>query len=165
MRRPSVLLPIVALALLALLGVTPAVAQEATPAAGELLPELLGHGVPAAAPGFDLSLYRVTFGAGAVVPPHGHPGATFIYVESGTMAYTPLQGEAWLKRAGSAPDAEGEQLAYDTEVTINAGDSLFFPTEHNDTARNVGDEPLVLWLANLHPEGEAMLTMMATPTP
>jgi mannose-6-phosphate isomerase-like protein (cupin superfamily) len=169
MRRVFLVVSVVVLVALSAFGLmsTRTVAQEATPAAGALVPELLGHGLPAAAPGFDLSLYRVTFGAGAVVPPHTHPGASFVYVESGTMAFTSLQGEAWLVRAGSAatPEAQGELLAVDTEVTVNAGDGLFFPTEHGDIARNVGDQPLVLLLANLHPEGEPMLTMMATPMP
>ena len=143
------------------------VAQEATPAAGELVPELLGHGLPTAAPGFDLSLYRATFGAGAALPPHSHPGASIVYVESGTLAFTSLEGEARLIRAGTAatPEAEGEVLAADTEVMLTAGDALFFPDVHSDAARNAGDGPLVLLLANLYTEGEPVLTMMATPTP
>ncbi len=140
------------------------VAQEATPAAGPAL-ELLGHGEPTDAPGFDLSLARVTFPPGSAVPPHSHPGAAIIYVESGSMAFTSLQGEAWLTRAGSAPDAQGELLAVDTEVTLNAGDALFFPGEHSDAARNAGDDDLVLLAANLYTAGEPPLTLLATPAP
>jgi hypothetical protein len=143
------------------------VAQEATPAAGELVPELLGHGLPSAAPGFDLSLYRLTFGAGAAVPPHTHPGASVVYVESGTLGFTSLEGEARLIRAGTGatPEAQGEVLAHGTEVTLTAGDALFLPGEHGDSVRNAGDGPLVLLLANLHTEGEPLLTLMATPAP
>lgn len=143
------------------------VAQEATPAAGALVPELLGHGLPAAAPGFDLSLYRVTFGPGAAVPPHTHPGASVVYVESGTLAITPLEGEIRLVRAGTAatPEDEGELLAHGAEVLLEAGDALFSPGEHGDSATNAGDGPLVLLLANLHSEGEPLLTLMATPAP
>ena len=143
------------------------VGQEATPAAGAIVPELLGHGLPTAAPGFGLSLYRVTFGAGAVMPPHTHPGASIVYVDSGTMAFTSLEGEAWLIRAGTTatPEAQGELLAHDTEVTLTAGDALFFPDEHGEAAHNAGDGPLVLLLANLHNEGEPLLMLMATPTP
>lgn len=171
MRRLSILVSVVVVLFAGSLAsgrITPGiVAQEATPAAGALAPELLGHGLPTAAPGFDLSLYRVTFGAGAAVPPHTHPGASIVYIDSGTMAFTSVQGEAWLIRAGTAatPEAMGEQLAHDTEVMLTAGDTLFFPDEHGDIARNAGDEPLVLLLANLHTEGEPLLTMMATPTP
>ena len=171
MRRLSILVSVVVVVLAGSLvsgRITPGiVAQEATPAAGELLPELLGHGLPSAAPGFDLSLYRVTFAAGAVLPPHTHPGASVVYVESGTLGFTSLEGEAWLMPAGTTatPDAQGELLAVDTEVMLTAGDALFFPTEHGDAAYNAGDEPLVLWLANLHTAGEPMVTMMATPMP
>ena len=171
MPRVSVLVLLVVVALagpLAYGRLGPAtVAQEATPAAGELVPELLGHGLPSAAPGFDLSLYRVTFGVGAAVPPHTHPGASLVYVETGTFAFTPLEGEVRLVRAGAAaaPEAEGEVLAQGTEVLLTAGDALFFPGEHGDSGRNAGDGPLVLLLANLLTEGEPLLTLMATPAP
>jgi hypothetical protein len=167
-------LPVLALLVVVLAGplasarVAPAtVAQEAAPAAGALVPELLGHGPPAAAPGFDLSLYRVTFGPGAALPPHTHPGASVVYVETGTLAFTPLEGEAWLVRAGTGatPEAEGEPLAHGVEVELGAGDALFLPDEHGDAAHNAGDGPLVLLLANLHTEGEPLLMLMATPTP
>ena len=171
MRRLSVLVSVAAIVLvgtLAFVRITPGiVAQEATPAASGPVAELLGHGLPNAAPGFDLSLYRVTLGAGAVVPPHTHAGAAVVYVDSGTFAFTPLEGEAYLFRAGSmaTPEAEGELLAHGTEVTLTAGDSLFFPTEHGDTGYNAGDDELVLLLATLFTEGSPLLTLMATPTP
>ncbi len=104
---------------------------------------------------------------GAVVPPHTHPGASVVYVDSGTFGFTSLEGEVYLFRAGSlaTPEAAGELLAHDTEVTLTAGDALFFPDEHGDTGYNAGDDDLVLMLANLHTAGEPMLTMMATPAP
>ena len=171
MRRASVLVSLVIVVLAGTLAygrVAPGiVAQDATPAAGEVALEQLGHGLPTAAPGFDLSLYRVTLGAGATVPPHTHPGASVVYVESGTFAFTPLEGEARLIRAGTAatPEAQGELLATDTEVTLTAGDALFFPGEHGDSGRNAGDGPLVLLLANLYTAGEPFLTLMAMATP
>ena len=171
MRRVAVLVSLVVVVLAGSLAygrVAPGiVAQDATPAAGGVVAELLGHGLPTAAPGFDLSLYRVTLGPGGVVPPHTHPGAGVVYVESGTFGFTPLEGEAWLIRAGVAatPDAQGEMLAHGTEVMLTAGDALFFPGEHGDAGRNAGDGPVVLLLANLHTAGEPLLTLMATPMP
>ena len=171
MRRVSVLVSLVVVALAVWLGsgrIAPgSVAQDATPAAGQVAAELLGLGPPTAAPGFDLSLYRVTLGPGATVPPHTHPGASVVYVESGTFGFTSLEGEARLIRAGAAatPGAEGEVLAVGTEVLLTAGDALFFPGEHGDAGRNAGDGPVVLLLANLHTAGEPLLTLMATPTP
>ena len=169
MRRLVLVVSVILFVALSAFGLvsTGTVAQDATPAAGALTPELLGHGLPAAAPGFDLSLYRVTFGAGAVLPAHTHPGASIVYVESGTLGFTSLEGEAYLLRAGSmaTPEAEGELLTHDTEVTLTAGDALFFPDEHGDAAYNAGDDDLVLLLANLYTEGEPILTLMATPAP
>ena len=169
MPRASIIVSVVVFVALSAFGLvsTRAVAQEATPTTGAITPELLGKGLPSAAPGFDLALYRVTLGAGAVVPPHTHAGASVVYVDSGTFAFTPLEGEAYLFRAGSmaTPEAEGELLAHGTEVTLTAGDSLFFPSEHGDTGYNAGDDELVLLLANLFPEGAPLLTLMATPTP
>jgi len=171
MRRVTVLVSLVVVVLAGALAygrVAPGiVAQEATPAAGAVAAELLGHGLPTAAPGFDLSLYRVTLGPGGVVPPHTHPGASVVYVESGTLGITSLEGEARLIRAEAAatPDAQGEMLAHGTEVTLTAGDALFYPGEHGDSARNAGDGPVVLVLANLHTAGEPLLTLMATPAP
>ena len=168
MRRLSIIVSVVVFVALSAFGLvsTRTVAQEATPTAGAITLELLGHGLPNAAPGFDLSLYRVTIGVGAVVPPHTHPGASVVSIESGTFAFTSLEGEAYLFRAGSmaTPEAEGELLAHDTEVTLTAGDSLFFPDEHGDTGYNAGDDEVVLFLANLYTEGEPLLTLMATPT-
>ena len=170
MRRASVLVSLVVVLAAAWVSSRLApglVAQEATPAAGAVAAELLGHGLPTAAPGFDLSLYRVTLGPGGIVPPHTHPGASVVYVESGTLGFTLLEGEARLVRAETAatPGAEGEMLAHGSEVTLTAGDALFFPGEHGDAARNAGDGPVVLLLANLFTEGEPLLTLMATPTP
>ena len=171
MRRVSVLVSLVVVVLAGALAsgrVAPGtVAQEATPAAGEVAAELLGHGLPSAAPGFDLSLYRVTLGPGAAVPPHTHPGASVVYVETGTFAFTPLEGEVRLVRAGAGatPEAEGEPLAHGAEVVLEAGDALFFPGEHGDSGRNAGDGPVVLLLANLYTAGEPLLTLMGTPTP
>ena len=143
-----------------------AAAQDATPAA-EVALEPLGHGLPAAAPGYELSLYRVALAPGAAVPPHTHPGASVLYVESGTVGFTLVEGEASLTRAGAAatPAAEGEPLTIGTEVTLAAGDALFFPGEHGDSARNAGDGPAVVWLANLYTAGEPFLTLIGTPTP
>ena len=169
MRRLFLVVSVVVFVALSAFGLvsTRTVAQDATPAAGGPVAELLGHGLPNAAPGFDLSLYRVTLGPEAMVPPHTHPGASVVYVESGTLAFTSLEGEAYLFRAGTmaTPEAEGELLAHDTEVTLTAGDALFFPDEHGDVAHNTGDGDVVVLLANLHTEGEPLLTLMATPTP
>ena len=63
-----------------------ATAQEATPATGPVgvTATVLGSGQPAMAPGYDLSLCRITIEPGGRLPAHTHPGALVIYLESGT---------------------------------------------------------------------------------
>src|SRR4051812_39967216 len=71
--------------------------RGASPTAAPTVPgitTLLGRGLPAAAPGDALLLQRVSNQPGDVVPPHIHGGAETFYVESGTYAYTDLQGDA-----------------------------------------------------------------------
>ncbi len=64
-------------------------AQEVTPAApptgaiGTTV-QVMGSGQPAATPGLELTLRRITHAPGGRVPAHSHPGALVIFVESGT---------------------------------------------------------------------------------
>ena len=46
----------------------------------------MGGGQPAAAPGLELTLRRITLAPGGRVPAHSHPGAPVIFVEAGTGA-------------------------------------------------------------------------------
>ena len=144
-------------------------AQDATPGAAEVTLEILGHGLPSMAPGHDLSIARVTVPPGGIVPPHTHPGASVLYVESGTLGITVLEGEASLTRAGAGatPEAQAEPVPLGAEVVLDPGDVLFFAGPHGDSARNAGDGTLVVWLASLFTEGEPylMLMEMGTPTP
>jgi quercetin dioxygenase-like cupin family protein len=143
-------------------------AQDATPAA-QASQQMLGHGLLTSVPGYELQLARVTFPPGSTVPPHTHPGGAVIYVESGSLGWTVLQGETRLLRAGAVatPEAQGELVAVDTEVILTAGDALFLPAAHGDDVRNAGDDTLVLLVANLYPVGEPGITFMdmATPMP
>jgi len=97
-------------------------AQDATPAA-QASQQMLGLGQLTSVPGYELQLARVTFPPGSTVPPHTHPGGAVIYVESGTLGWTVLQGETRLLRAGAVatPEAQGEVVAVDTEVLLTAG--------------------------------------------
>src|SRR5689334_11760833 len=57
-------------------------ARSATPGpTAPITDDVLGSGLPAAAPGNVLQLERVTLAPGAVIPPHVHPGAYVIAVE------------------------------------------------------------------------------------
>jgi quercetin dioxygenase-like cupin family protein len=172
MRRLSLLVSIVvvvlAVSLLSARVIPGTAAQDATPAA-QASQEMLGLGLLTSVPGYELQLARVTFPPGSAVPPHTHPGGAVIYVESGSLGWTVLQGETRLLRAGavSTPEAQGEVVAVDTEVILTAGDALFLPAAHGDDVRNAGDDTLVLLVANLYPVGEPPITFMdmATPMP
>src|SRR5262249_4717529 len=90
------------------------------------MPQLLASGLPAIAPGKVLGLYRVTFAPGGFVTLHAHPGASLIYVESGTLGYTLQRGQATLTRAAAAgTPGPTEQLTPGVEVLAQPGDSLF----------------------------------------
>jgi hypothetical protein len=144
-------------------GAPHAVAQEATPpAAAEITLVPFGRGLPTAAPGYALSLSRVTFPVGIGDMPHTHPGAALIYVESGMMAMTVLVGEAELTRAGST---EIEALATGAEAMLHPGDAVFFPHEHGDVNINAGAEPLVFLVAALYAADQPPITFMTMATP
>ena len=67
---------------------------------------MLGRGLPAAAPGYALLLQHVAHQPGDGIPPHIHPGAEILYVETGTYGYTDFQGDAFVIRgAGATPTA------------------------------------------------------------
>jgi quercetin dioxygenase-like cupin family protein len=138
---------------------------------------LLGRGLPAAAPGYALLLQRVSNQPGDVVPPHIHGGAETFYVESGTYAYTDLQGDAYLTRGiGASPTAghaastppAAEQVTVGTEILLQTGDSLYQDRGVVHTIRVVGDAPASLLLARLFATDQQGITFTndaGTPTP
>ncbi len=159
----------------------PAAAQETTPAAVTgptgITTQPMGAGQPAAAPGLELTLRRLTIAPGGGIPAHSHPGALVIFVEAGTWGYTALGGTALLTRAGAtgtptagAAPAPGEQLPIGEEVILTAGDWLFVEDPQDDV-RNAGDDDVVLLIAGLTRAGEPFTQFMegmemgATPAP
>ncbi len=137
-------------------------AQDATPAA-QASQQMLGLGQLTSVPGYELQLARVTFPPGSAVPPHTHPGGAVIYVESGTLGWTVLQGETRLLRAGAVatPEAQGEVVAVDTEVILSAGDALFLrrarrrcPQRWRRHPRPLGRQPLPRRRAGDHVHGD-----------
>lgn len=181
-RRTALQLSGSALAALLLAGSTrprQLAAQDATPAPTGAIgttAQVMGSGQPAAAPGLELSLRRITHAPGGRVPAHSHPGALVIFVERGTWGYTPLGGTVQLTRAaaGGTP-TPSEVLSIGTEVLLTAGDWLFVEDPQDDI-RNAGDDDVVLLIAGLTRVGEPFTAFMtegdmagmeagATPTP
>jgi hypothetical protein len=162
----------------------PGLAEEAAATVGYSLgvvDEHLGAGSLPAFPGHELVLRRVTIEPQGRLTAHTHPGSLVISVESGSWAYTPLAGTAWLTQrdapglagtipapliANSAlsydpgPTASGitRELQHGTEVVLSAGAVLIL---QDPEARfvNHGDEPVVLLVAGMSPIGEPFTTL------
>jgi quercetin dioxygenase-like cupin family protein len=150
---------------------TQVAAQDASPTpayATGVTAEILSRKEADAAPGYYLQVVRVTFAPDAIVAPHFHPGDTVTYQESGSHAFTVLDGEAHLLRAGSGtPEAgpAGEAMELDTEYDIAPGDALTFNAQTVHTARNPTGEPAVLLEAQLREMGMPLTHFLGTPVP
>jgi hypothetical protein len=150
--------------LLATRGVAAAHAQDATPAADEILVESLGAGLPAGTPGRQLVLARMTFPAGFVLPAHTHPGPVVAHVASGTFGFTSLAGEARTVTRRANPDTP-EVPPLDTEVLVAAGDAFYHDEDWVGIDHAIGDEPCVLLLAVLFDPTMPLAHLVGTPTP
>jgi quercetin dioxygenase-like cupin family protein len=146
-------------------------AQEASPTptyAVGVTAEVLSRKEADAAPGYYLQVVRITFAPEAIVAPHTHSGDTVTYQESGSHAFTVLDGEAHLVRAGTeTPEAgpAGEVMELNKEYTIAPGDALAFNAQTAHTARNPTGEPAVLLEAQLREVGMPLTHFMGTPVP
>ena len=126
--------------------------------------EVLGQGLPSDVPGTALWLMRVTFAPGAVAPSHSHPGSTVFTIESGSITFTVEEGSVTVNRAGTiATPTAGEEMVAGTEFTLNAGDTVFYESDVVFSEVNAGDEPVVIFIANLRGEGEPARLPAATP--
>ena len=132
-------------------------AQEATPT-GEASPsadhtpiflELLGSALTTEVPNKRLTLIRLTLAPGASMFAHTHPGQLVVAIESGTLAYTVLNGDgASVRGAAGTPIAE-DVIPPGTETTFGPGEFLVEPPGVAHTYRNPGEEPVVLLISAL----------------
>lgn len=149
-----VTLGVVAVVLLALAGLAPAVigARQSTPvpiSSVGVTGGALGGGEPTVAPGSTLWLREGTFEPGGVVPLHHHPGALVLFIESGSLTYIVAEGEAIVTRAtGEGTPAPIEAIGPGTETVLTAGDSVFEEGVIH-VSRNDGEEPVNLLIAAL----------------
>lgn len=137
-------------------GVVPAAAQDASPTpvyAAGVTAEILGRIEPPGAPGYGLQLVRITFDPGSEVAAHRHSGGTVTTTLSGSHAFTVLDGNARLIRAGTATPAAdteaGEPMEIGREYMIDVGDVMVFDESVVHTAHNPNNEPAVLMEAQL----------------
>jgi len=167
MRRVALFMSLVAVTMLGVVLLTPTRtthAQDATPLAGDL-PFAIAPGVTA-----DLlptledppSLYRVRFAPGVIYDLEPQPVIDLVYGEAGTLTLR-LDAPATVVRAG-ATDTPGEPIAAETEFTLGAGDYSVFPPNISGEARNDGQDPAQVAVAELVPE-QLATSLMGTPVP
>ena len=144
-------------------------AQEATPA-GEVAPltiEALGSAPSPDAPGMLLILLRATLAPGAGLPPHVPPGQFVIAVESGTAGYAIVDEEGESGRGRFGTPTATESITPGVEVLLGPGEWIIEEPGIVHTARNAGEEPLVLLISGLVTADEPLVQFveeaMATP--
>jgi quercetin dioxygenase-like cupin family protein len=184
MRRFGVLVSVVALMLLGVLALHAqpvAIAQEATPAADEMMPEgftfeplTFAFGASVSSP-FDMLVARLTLEPGTTLPGDDNdPSVGIVVVESGTLTVqaqgpvTVTRG-AGLGEALAAAEQSGdfttltEPVAEGEAVTLEAGDAAYLPANTAGELRNDGEEPVVMLGFLVFPSED--MTGQATPAP
>ncbi len=128
---------------------TPDATPEATPATG-VSREVLNTGLPDTAPGYALTMTRVSIEPGGVAAAHTHPGMQLIYVESGAIHYTVVSGELPYTLAGGdgQPGVEGILVAGE-DMEFGPGDRSIELEGMVHIAENRGDVPAVILASSL----------------
>lgn len=97
-----------------------------------------------------MTLYRITLEPGVEIPAHWHSGSVTWYVDSGTLSFTVVEGEVWVRCAadcvpGATPDQSGFMLVPEgTEVVLEAGDWIIQHDTTEHAYRNAGDTDAVI---------------------
>ena len=134
----------------------PSVADGVT----EVVRQLIAEASPETAPGHVLELTRVIVPAGESLAPHTHPGPQLAIIVAGTLTYTVIDGEATVTRAAATDSEADETYASGDTFELRAGDALTEPPLMLHQAANEGNEPVVIYLSSLVPEGAAPATMV-----
>lgn len=129
-------------------------------APAEIKKETLGQTQSAVAPGRTLLLARRTFAPGADSGAHPAPGPTVLFVESGAVEFSVVQGGALVTRSGSTAE---ELLAAGAKTTLKAGDAVTYDEGVIHEVIDSGTGPAVTLESRLNPTAAA--TPAATPTP
>ncbi len=117
---------------------------------------ILGAGLPAAAPGQELSIRRVTFAPKASIPGEVHPGMQVIYVVSGHLDMQILGGAAFVRRvqADGSLGPQEEVHAGSTPIHLGPGDTAVETETLVLHPSNPASEPLVILAASLLQAGK-----------
>ena len=128
-------------------------AQHATPevaAPMAITSEVLRRAVQVILANPELSLGRVTFMPGGVLPVHLHLGTQIGDVVQGELAYSVFTGEIEWHR-GDDPTGEPYKIGPGETVVVRSGDPLVESSESIHQGRNAGTVPLVISLSSLFP--------------
>lgn len=137
-----------------------------TMAPGEVIRTVLSRGLPASAPGQALELVRYTIAPDSHLPAHTHPGMQVSYIESGTLTYTVVAGEAtYTRTTADGTVAETGTLVGGQTAELGFGTSLIEPEGMVHFGENLGDEPVVILVASLFQEGAPPSTIVEVATP
>jgi quercetin dioxygenase-like cupin family protein len=138
------------------IGVGHVVAADATPTAG-VQKEVLGQVISEVAPDRTLLLQERTFAPGSDSGAHPAPGPVVLYVESGSVTFTVIQGAATLTKYDSGTP---QMVSAGQTVTLETGDTITYDQGVVHDVANPGTEPAVTIEARFNPTPPA-----ATPTP
>lgn len=156
--RRAVVLVVAALCAAGAVGFPRGDARQATPpATPPVSSQILATGLPPAAPGETMYLYRVMVQPGARIVPHTHPGTQVASIAAGELTYTVLQGEVTITRAASeGTPGPTERATSGQEIVLRPGDALVEQAGMIHQARNDGSEPVVILISSLFPTGEPL---------
>jgi hypothetical protein len=114
--------------------------------------EVLGRGVTPETAGQQLALLRAIFEPGSELRPHRHPGPMLLYIETGALTYSLIEGTAEITRAGApASGAPPEVLAAGQGTVLDVGDQLLERGVVHAAHNAGGDAAVVLISALLAP--------------
>jgi quercetin dioxygenase-like cupin family protein len=116
--------------------------------------QVLAEASPDTAQGQLLELTRVIVPANQSIAPHNHPGPQLAIIESGTLTYTVIDGEATVTRAAATNSQEVVTYTSGDRFELHTGDSIMEPARMVHEAANETDEPVIIYLSSLFPEGE-----------
>ena len=133
---------------------------QATPAVTGATARVIAQAAPETVEQPELALTNVIIEPGAGLASHHHLGTQIAHLVSGELAYTVESGMVMLRRGETEPKA----IPVGSTVTVVAGDSVIESPDGFHYVENLGDEPVVIWVASLFPEG-APRAVYGTPTP
>ena len=125
--------------------------RQGTPVVREPLAQKVN---PTGGKGRTLGLTRVTVEPGAELALHHHPGTQISYIDDGTLTYTVVSGSVKVRKgpADDHPKLVRTIEAGDT-AKIKPGQWLVEQPSAHHMAANRGEDPVVIYLSTLFPEG------------